>query len=411
MLRVILVIMTTTQSINTAITLPEADIDQKHQPTEAEIISLSEVQKARTKTEHIVQPQPPKKGVKSPQVSTDPLDAYFVDINKESLLSHEGEIELFKQMKNGQDDEQVSNTLLGLNFLLNSSLLNKRHIKKLQYEKKKGIKANELARNEFIKANLRLVISIAKKFRNRGLDFTDLIQEGNVGLMKAVKKFDYKRGFRFSTYAVWWIRQNIQRAIMDIGRTVRRPVHTHESFNKINRCRYDLIQLLGRKPTDQELASRAGISLKKFEKLLSFMGNSVSLNAPLNEESEDTFEDFLRDESALTEDDIANIADRISLIQELLGGNKNGDNDVTFLTPREVKILKMRYGFYGEEMTLNETGENTPPLIKKNGAPRKSAKKGVTRERARQLETKALLKLRIVLERNGFFHVNQILTY
>jgi RNA polymerase primary sigma factor len=225
------------------------------------------------------------------------------------------------------------------------------------------------AESELVKANLRLVISIAKRHINRGLPFLDLIQEGNIGLMKAVDKFEYQRGYKFGTYATWWIRQAMTRAITDQARTIRIPVHMNEIINKLNRTSRTLVQQNGREPTLEEIAENMGMSLDKVEKILKITKKPISLETPIGEEEDSRLEDFIEDKEAISPQDAAISSNMAKWIQKVL----------STLNEREEKILRMRFGI-GEkhDHTLEEVGQDF----------------NLTRERIRQIENKALRKLK-----------------
>ena len=259
----------------------------------------------------------------------DPVKMYLKDIGKVPLLSADDEIELARKMMDG----------------------------------------DESAKRELSVANLRLVVSIAKRYVGRGMQFLDLIQEGNLGLMKAVEKFDYQKGFKFSTYATWWIRQAITRAIADQARTIRIPVHMVETINKVVRVQRLLLQQYGREPTPEEIAKEMGIPEQRVVEIQKISQDPVSLETPIGEEEDSHLGDFIEDEQALAPTDV--VASNL-LKEQLL-------EILDTLTPREEKVLRLRYGLDdGKPRTLEEVGKEF----------------NVTRERIRQIEAKALRKLR-----------------
>lgn len=259
----------------------------------------------------------------------DPVKMYLKDIGKVPLLSAEEEIELAKRMEAG----------------------------------------DEMAKKKLAESNLRLVVSIAKRYVGRGMLFLDLIQEGNLGLLKAVEKFDYRKGYKFSTYATWWIRQAITRAIADQARTIRIPVHMVETINKVTRVSRDLLQKLGREPLPEEVGEVMGLPKERVQEIMKIAQEPVSLETPIGEEEDSHLGDFIQDESIPTPVEATNQ----TLLHEQL------DEVVSTLTEREQRVIKLRFGWNdGRPRTLEEVGKEF----------------NVTRERIRQIEAKALRKLR-----------------
>ncbi len=285
----------------------------------------------------------------------DLLNQYMKEIGRTPLLKAEEEVELAKAMVAGRRARAR----------LVKPQSSSRERKQLQATIREG----EEARDRLIKANSRLVISIAKKYRNHGVSFSDLIQEGNIGLMRAVDKFDYKRGFKFSTYATWWIRQSITRAIADQGRMIRLPVHASDKVNRLAQVARKLEQETGRNPTAAELAQELGTSETKVENLLQRSRQPLSLEKQLSGETETTLGDLIPDDTALSPSEAVS---RRLLTEEVASA-------MSALTPREVEVLSLRFGLKdGQGHTLDEIGEEL----------------GFTRERIRQLEMQALRKLR-----------------
>jgi len=285
----------------------------------------------------------------------DPMSLYLDDISHISLLSREEEVTLAKQIEEGAraETELLTPNITPL----------ERHICQ------EKISAGVRARNRLIEANYRLVISVAKKYANQGVNFMDLIQEGNIGLIKAVKKFDYRRGYKFSTYATWWIRQAVTRALADQGRTIRIPVHMSERINKYTRTTRSLVQTLGRDPTLEEIAAAMETSVKGIKQLQKIIQHPLSIEKTIGDTQESNLGDFLEDSSSPT---LSESATRHILKERM-------DRVLTSLSAREGRILRLRFGLYdGKTYTLEEVGQ----------------KFGVTRERVRQIEATALRKLR-----------------
>ena len=265
--------------------------------------------------------------------SDDPVRLYLKEIGKYPLLTTEEEIALAKQIAEGTPEEQAA------------------------------------AKKKLSEANLRLVVSIAKRYVGRGMQFLDLIQEGNLGLIKAAEKFDYTKGYKFSTYATWWVRQAITRAIADQARTIRIPVHMVETINRIVRVNRQLQQKLGREPRPEEIAKELGISVSKVQEIIKIAQEPVSLETPIGEEEDSHLGDFIEDENAPAPAEVASNAMMREQLQEVLHT----------LTPREEKVIRLRFGLEdGQAHTLEEVGKEF----------------NVTRERIRQIEAKALRKIR-----------------
>jgi len=285
----------------------------------------------------------------------DGVGLYLKEVGEIPLLSREEEVALAQQIESGR--------------LARKELAQGDNSPQRQAELDRIIEAGWRAREHLITANSRLVISVAKKYNQRGLSFQDLIQEGNIGLLRAVKKFDHRRGFKFSTYAYWWIRQAITRSIAEQARTIRLPVHMHDRIGKMLRARHRLTQSLGRDPTSEELASALNTSPGKVQRIIEMARVPLSLDTPTNFEGDSVLGDFIEDEEASTPDELA--------AQNLL--REQFEEVFKTLPPREVHILKLRYGLMdGKTYTLMEVGE----------------KIGVTRERVRQIEAQALQRLR-----------------
>ncbi|RMF28384.1 MAG: sigma-70 family RNA polymerase sigma factor [Chloroflexi bacterium] len=297
------------------------------------------------------EPTPPTQQL----MTEDTLDLYLQDIGQEPLLSWEEEVQLAKQIERGKRAQKA----------LKRDGLNPAERARLQAL----VEAGQAARERLSQANTRLVISIAKRYRGYGLPFADLIQEGNVGLMRAVDRYDYRQGNRFSTYATWWIRQAVTRALADQGRTIRLPVHTGDRLRRTIKVIQQLEQELGRRPTPEEIARHTGDEVSAIRDLLRLTADTISLDQPAGREEDAELADFVQDESALSpEEEI----DR-HLLHELL---QEAMHD---LTPREVQILRLRYGLQdGKKRTLKEVAQAF----------------GLSRERVRQIEHEALDKLR-----------------
>ncbi|MGD1993949.1 MAG: sigma-70 family RNA polymerase sigma factor [Anaerolineae bacterium] len=320
----------------------EEEEEDEEQADEVEVVDLSAEQEARFRA---VQ-------------SDDTIGLYLKEISRVPLLAREEEVALAKRMERGQKAAE-----------------------RLKKRKKNGLKPSErrsleaevqdgrAAREHLIQANSRLVISVAKKYIGRGVPFLDLIQEGNIGLIRAANKFDYTLGHKFSTYATWWIRQAVTRAIADQSRTIRVPVHMGDQINRLLRASHRLTQELGRNPTNEELAEELDITPRKVEQMLKVAQRPLSLEMPTDDEGDSTLGDFIEDEQVTAPPEAVSG----SILRDML------DEILQDLPPREVRILQLRYGLVdGETYTLEEVGKRM----------------GVTRERVRQIEAQALSRLR-----------------
>lgn len=297
----------------------------------------------------------------------DPVRMYLKEIGKVPLLSADEEIELAQNMEDGAVATEKINVLKGrLDGASEEERAEiKEEIKTLQRDVDKGADAKK----RLAEANLRLVVSIAKRYVGRGMLFLDLIQEGNLGLIKAVEKFDYKKGYKFSTYATWWIRQAITRAIADQARTIRIPVHMVETINKLIRVSRQLLQELGREPSPEEIAKEMNMPVERVREILKISQEPVSLETPIGEEEDSHLGDFIKDDNVPVPADAAAFTLLKEQLEEVLGT----------LTEREQKVLTLRFGLEdGRARTLEEVGKEF----------------NVTRERIRQIEAKALRKLR-----------------
>lgn len=293
----------------------------------------------------------------------DPIKMYLKEIGQVELLTIREELDLSRQVQDG---------ILGEEKLQLTTRKSRKNIELSPEERtaiEEKIEAGKMARDRLIESNLRLVVSIAKKYLGRGMQFQDLIQEGNMGLMKAVNKFDPTKGFKFSTYATWWIRQAITRAIADQARTIRIPVHMVETINKLVRTQRKLTQELRREPTSEELAEKLNLPVEKVQQIQKIAQEPVSLETPVGEEDDSTLGDFVHD------NDLDNPLD-YTINQKY---KEEIDNVLKTLTPREEKVLRLRFGLVdGKPHTLEEVGKEF----------------GVTRERIRQIESKAIRRLR-----------------
>ena len=293
---------------------------------------------------------------------TDSVRAYLQEIGRVPLLTAELEVLCAKQIEDGTEASAIYESWLAEGTLGEIPASERREIER-------AIEDGQEAKELLIEANLRLVVSIAKRYRNRGMAFLDLIQEGNLGLMRAVEKFDYRRGFKFSTYATWWIRQAITRAVADQARTIRIPVHMVETINKVMRTHRQLAQELGREPTVEEIAARVQMPSERVRELQRIGQDTISIDQPIGEEEDFSLSDLIEDQSAEVP---ADAATRMLL-------NEAVQRALDELTEREQEVVRLRFGLDdGRVRTLEEVGQHF----------------GVTRERIRQIEMKTLAKLR-----------------
>jgi len=312
-------------------------------------------------------------------ITSDPVRMYLREIGKVKLLTAMQEVEYAKKVEVGKYirvtgylekmKDKTTNKEIAKYFGLKPEDIKKIAKVKIELEKEKRMKEVEIARQELIRCNLRLVVSIAKRYIGRGLQFLDLIQEGNLGLMRAVEKFDWRRGYKFSTYATWWIRQAITRAIADLARTIRIPVHMIETINKYKRVKRALEQKIEREPTPEEVAKEMEIEIERAHEIEKISQEPTSIETPVGKEEDSRLKEFIPDDLDKAPDEIASyelLKDHITEVLETLN-------------PREQKVLELRFGLIDNRpRTLEEVGKEF----------------GVTRERIRQIEAKALRKLR-----------------
>ncbi len=293
---------------------------------------------------------------------TDPVRAYLKEIGRVSLLTPELEVLCAQQIEAGVEASAIYESWEAEGTLAEVPFAERRKVERV-------IRQGQDAKDLLIEANLRLVVSIAKRYRNRGMPFLDLIQEGNLGLMRAVEKFDHTKGFKFSTYATWWIRQAITRAIADQARTIRIPVHMVETINKVVWAQRQLLQELGREPSAEEVAGRVDFTIERVREIQRINQDTVSLEQPMGDEDDFSLSDLIEDREAVVPDDAAARMMLDDALREALG----------HLSPREQDVVRLRFGLEdGKIRTLEEVGKAF----------------GVTRERIRQIEAKTLAKLR-----------------
>ena len=334
--------------------IPYVDDDTTIEPTEANL--LAEIEEDEDESEE--EKQAALEDNYLANIDTDDMiGLYLKEVGRVPLLTADEEVYLAKRIETGRISRE---TLAREGTKINVDD---------RYDHRNNIEDGWAAREHLITANSRLVISVAKKYMGRGVPFQDLIQEGNIGLIRAAKKFDYRRGHKFSTYATWWIRQAVTRAIADQGRTIRVPVHMGDQINKLLRVQHQLTQRLGRDPSVEELAEALDVPPKKVENMIQVARRPLSLETPTDDEEDSVLGDFIQDRDAPAPDESATY----NLLKEHL------EEVLNSLPPREVRILQLRYGLLdGQAYTLEEVGR----------------KMGVTRERVRQIEAQALSRLR-----------------
>ncbi|HLD93834.1 MAG TPA: sigma-70 family RNA polymerase sigma factor [Anaerolineales bacterium] len=332
--------------------IPYVDDAEVVQPDDADLSGEDDLEEEEKEPRH---PQVSDDNYLANIDTDDMIGLYLKEVGRVPLLTASEEVHLAKRIERGRVARQV--------------LASGRFEEHARPKHRRNVEDGWAAREHLITANSRLVISVAKKYMGRGVPFQDLIQEGNIGLIRAAKKFDYRRGHKFSTYATWWIRQAVTRAIADQGRTIRVPVHMGDQINKLLRIQHQLTQRLGRDPSVEELAVALDVHPKKVENMIQVARRPLSLETPTDDEEDSVLGDFIQDYEAPAPDDSATY----NLLREHLGEVLDG------LPPREVRILQLRYGLLdGQAYTLEEVG----------------SKMGVTRERVRQIEAQALSRLR-----------------
>jgi len=347
------------------ITVEEPDEDplEDHEATVEEVAAAdtatADAAPARRRASRLAVDRPENR---STGTSSDPVRMYLKEIGRVPLLSAAEEVALAKRIEAGSIASEKLADLSALRELDTLEFAERRRLERLARD-------GEQAKSDLIQANLRLVVSIAKRYVGRGMLFLDLIQEGNLGLMRAVEKFDYTKGFKFSTYATWWIRQAITRAIADQARTIRIPVHMVESINKVHRVQRQMLQELEREPTIEELADKVGMTVARVREIMRISQDPLSLDSPVGEEDDSNLADFIEDAQAEAPAEIAAKMMLNSAVLEALGE----------LNEREQQVVRLRFGLEdGQARTLEEVGKEF----------------GVTRERIRQIESKTLAKLR-----------------